>query len=116
MKDETGCVVIEEFVGLKHKRYSLLVDKNEHKKAKGVNKNVGETIGHNEYKDLFLKYSPAPNNSSTTLLFFGFFAGPPPSLSYMEPPRLFNFPDFVLQIFQRLLKRIVLFGYGKLIF
>ena len=50
MKDETGCVAIEEFVGLKHKRYSLLADKNEHK-AKGVNKNVGETIGHNEYKD-----------------------------------------------------------------
>ena len=55
MKDETGCVVIEEFVGLKHKRFSLLVDNNEHKKSKRVNKNVGETIGHNEYKELFLK-------------------------------------------------------------
>ena len=55
MKDETRCVAIEEFVGLKHKRFSLLVDNNEHKKAKGVNKNVGETIGHKEYKDLFLE-------------------------------------------------------------
>ena len=55
MKDETGCVAIEEFVGLKHKRFSLLVDNNEHKKAKSLNKNVGETIGHKEYKDLFLE-------------------------------------------------------------
>ena len=30
------------------------------------------------------------------------------SLSYLVPPRLITFPDFVLQIFQRLLKRIVL--------
>ena len=35
------------------------------------------------------------------LLVFVFFVGPPP---------LINFPDFVLQIFQRLLKRIVLFA------
>ena len=38
MKDETGVVAIEEFVGLKPKMYSFLVDKNEHKKAKGMNK------------------------------------------------------------------------------
>ena len=55
MKDETGGVAIEEFVGLKPKTYSFLVDKNEHKKAKGVNKNVAATISHNEYKDVLLK-------------------------------------------------------------
>ena len=37
MKDETGNVAIEEFVGLKPNMYSFLVDNNsEHKKAKGV--------------------------------------------------------------------------------
>ena len=35
MKDETGGVAIEEFVGLKPKMYSFLVDDNsEHNKAK----------------------------------------------------------------------------------
>ena len=34
--------------------YSFLVDISEHNKAKGVNKNVVETINHNEYKDLLL--------------------------------------------------------------
>ena len=34
--------------------YSFLVDISEHNKAKGVNKNVVETITHNEYKDLLL--------------------------------------------------------------
>ena len=51
MKDETGRNAIEEFVRLKPKMYSFLVDNNEHKKAKGVNKNVAETISHNEYQD-----------------------------------------------------------------
>ena len=37
MQDETEGVAIEEFVGLKPKMYSFLVDNNEHKKAKGVN-------------------------------------------------------------------------------
>ena len=54
MKDETGDVAIKEFVGLKSKMYSFLVDKNEHKKAKGVNKNVVATISHNKYKDVLL--------------------------------------------------------------
>ena len=45
----------------------------------------------------------------TCLLVFGFFVGT--LLSYLDPPppMLINFPDFVLQIFQRLLKPIVLF-------
>ena len=34
MKDETGGVAIEEFVGLKSKMYSFLVENNEQKKAK----------------------------------------------------------------------------------
>ena len=37
MKDETSGVAIEEFVGLKAKKYSFLVENNsEHKKEKGV--------------------------------------------------------------------------------
>ena len=48
MKDETGGVAIEEFVGLKPKMYSFLVDNFEHKKVKGVNKNVVATISKKE--------------------------------------------------------------------
>ena len=58
IKDETGGVAIEEFVGLKPKIYSVLVDNREHckrqNKAKGVNKNVVVTISHHEYKDVLL--------------------------------------------------------------
>ena len=55
MKDETGGVAIEEFVGLKPKMYSYLVDDNsEHKKAKGVNRNVVAAISHNVYKNVLL--------------------------------------------------------------
>ena len=54
MKEKTRGVVIKEFVGLKPKMYSFLVDNNQHKKAKGVNRNVVATISHNEYKDALL--------------------------------------------------------------
>ena len=55
MKDETGSVAIEEFVRLKQKMYLFLVDdRNEHKKAKCVNKNVVVRISHGEYKDVLL--------------------------------------------------------------
>ena len=47
MKDETGGVANEEFVELKPKMYSFLVDNSEHKKAKCVNENVVATISHN---------------------------------------------------------------------
>ena len=47
MKDETGGVAVEEFVGLKPKMYSFLVDNIEHKKAKRVDKNVVAAIGYN---------------------------------------------------------------------
>ena len=46
---------LKEFVRLKPKMYSFLVDNNDHKKAKGVNKNVVATIGHNEYEYVLLK-------------------------------------------------------------
>ena len=54
MKDESGGVA-EEFVGLKPKIYSFLVDNSEHKKVKSVNRNVVATISHNEYKEVLLK-------------------------------------------------------------
>ena len=55
MKDETAGVATEEFVRLKRKMYSYLVDDNsEDKKAKSVNINVVVTIGQNEYKDVLL--------------------------------------------------------------
>ena len=55
MKDKTCSVTTEEFVGLHPKMYSFLVDVNsEHRKAKGVNKNVFATISDNEYKDVLL--------------------------------------------------------------
>ena len=54
MKDETGRVAIEEFTVLKPKMYSFLVDNSEHKKSKGVNKNVVATKSHKEYKDVLL--------------------------------------------------------------
>ena len=48
MKDEIGGVAIEEFVELKPKMYSFLIDNNEHKKAKSMNKNDVAAISHNE--------------------------------------------------------------------
>ena len=53
MEDETAGVAIEEFIGLKSKMYSYLVDESSvHKKAKSVNKNVVAVISHYEYKDI----------------------------------------------------------------
>ena len=55
MKDETAGVAIEEFVGLKPEMYWYLAnDNSEHKKAKGVSRNVVATMSHNEYKDVLL--------------------------------------------------------------
>ena len=34
--------------------YSFLIDNSEHKKARGVNRNVVETKSHNDYKDVLL--------------------------------------------------------------
>ena len=55
MKDKAAGVEIEEFVGLKPKMYSFLVDDDsENEKAKGVNKIFIPAIGHNEYKYVLL--------------------------------------------------------------
>ena len=54
MKDETGGVAIEEFVGLKPKMYSFLVDNNEHKKAKGLNKIVVVTNNYIHYDKVIM--------------------------------------------------------------
>ena len=55
MKDETASVAIEEFVRLRPKMCSYLVnDNSEYKKAKGVNRNVVAAITHNENKDVLL--------------------------------------------------------------
>ena len=55
MKDETAGVAIKEFVGLKPKTYSFLVDdSNEHKKAKGVGKNIVAAKSHNKHKNVLL--------------------------------------------------------------
>ena len=54
------------------------------------------------------QYSPVPSNSCPVYYFFWFFVGH--SLFLFRPPSPpLNFPDFVLQIFERLLKPIVLF-------
>ena len=54
-EDETTGAAIEEFVVLKPKMHSFLVNNNsEHKKAKDVNRNVVATIGHNECKKVLL--------------------------------------------------------------
>ena len=55
VKDETAGVSIERFIGLKPKMYSYLVnDNSEHKKTKGLNRNVVATISHKKYKDVLL--------------------------------------------------------------
>ena len=47
-KDETRGVAIEEFVGLKQKMYSFLVDNSKQEKLKDVNENSVATISRNE--------------------------------------------------------------------
>ena len=52
-KDETAGKPILEFVGLKSKMYSYKIGEEEHKKAKGVKKNVVEKeIKHQDYLDV----------------------------------------------------------------
>ena len=53
-KDETADIAIKEFVRLKPKTYSFLVENSEHKKAKDANRNVVATISHNKYKDVLM--------------------------------------------------------------
>ena len=53
LKHETGGVTIEEFVGLKPRIHSFLVDDSrEQKKGKSANKILIEKTSHNEHKDI----------------------------------------------------------------
>ena len=57
MKDEAGGKIIEEFVGLRAKLYSVKMyeDKKEEKKCKGIKKSViKKTITHQDYKDCLI--------------------------------------------------------------
>ena len=55
MKDEITGVAVKEMFRLKPEMYSFSVEGSiEHRKAKGINKNVVATISHDEYKDLLL--------------------------------------------------------------
>ena len=55
MKHETSVALTEEFVRLKPKMYSFLVDDNsEHKKANSVNRNVAATINSDKYENVWL--------------------------------------------------------------
>ena len=52
MKDESNGKIIEEFLGLRVKMYSLKKQREEMKKAKGVKKNVvKKCISHQDYAD-----------------------------------------------------------------
>ena len=55
MKDETAGKPIKEFVGLRSKMYSLLVDGKEKKTAKGIKKCVvRKDLCHSAYRDVLL--------------------------------------------------------------
>ena len=47
IKDETWSVAIDKFFRFKPKIYSFLVDNSEHKKEKGMNRNVVATKRYN---------------------------------------------------------------------
>ena len=52
MKDEMGGDIIEEFVSLRPKLYSYRVGSKEHKKCKGIKKNVvKKTLAFEDYKN-----------------------------------------------------------------
>ena len=62
VKDGVKGNIISKFVGLKSKTHSLVVvDGGEIKKAKGVNKNVVESIRHKEYVDVLFGRSLVRN-------------------------------------------------------
>ena len=64
MKDEKAAVVNKEFIVLKPKICSYLVDDSS-RHEKGVNKNVVATIIHNAYKDVLLNKKSLRRSMST---------------------------------------------------
>ena len=66
-KDEAAGKIIREFVGLRAKMYSILIDgKKEIKKAKGTKKNVVKnSISHEDFKSVLFgkKFAPIQNVS-----------------------------------------------------
>ena len=56
MKYETDGVIIKNFVKLKPKMHSFLIDdRSDHTNTKDVNKNVVIAISHVEYKDVLVE-------------------------------------------------------------
>ena len=54
-KDEAGGKQIEEFVGLRAKLYSYKLHEKEHKRCKGVKRNVvAKSITHEDYKNCLM--------------------------------------------------------------
>ena len=65
MKDESGGKIIQEFVGLGPKQYSFKMfrDSCEHKRCKGVRKNVVKNrITHKDYKNCLLYHKKTKEN------------------------------------------------------
>ena len=60
--------------------------------------------------DLCSTYSPVPNNSLPAYQFLCFFVGPHFLIWTPPPLPVINFPHFLLKIFQRFLKLIILFA------
>ena len=55
MKDETGGIPIEEFVGLRPKMYSLMYNGVEKKRAKGVKKRTVAKLRHAQYRETLFR-------------------------------------------------------------
>ena len=66
MKDESNGKIIEEFLGLRMKMYSLKTKKEEMKKAKGLKKNVvKKCISHQDYVDCLFEERKFMHNMLT---------------------------------------------------
>jgi len=65
-KDKAAGKIINEFVGLKSKIYSYLIEEKEHKKAKGVKKLVvKKDIKHNDYLDVLFNQKTMHHQMNT---------------------------------------------------
>ena len=71
MKDEAGGKIIQEFVGLRAKQYSFKMwgDSSEHKKCKGIRKNVVKNrITHDDYKNCLLELDDEEQMRTTNVI------------------------------------------------